>query len=162
MASGNAGNFQSIPALYPDDAPIPTTRGSLNLYLSLVDGQIYTVDFFKVHRAVGGATAAFYPNSVATGTPTEGVPSSQVIIVTVDRSGYNDLIDVSATNLPTGVFLPDFTIPANTNRVTPTLTTDATTVAGNYNFTLNYRKAGSVLIYASIQVILNIAPPGPS
>jgi len=58
MASGSSGNFQSIPALKPDLVPIPTTRGSVNMYMNLDDNlNIWTVDFFKVHRPVGSSNA---------------------------------------------------------------------------------------------------------
>ena len=54
MASGNAGNFQSIPVLAPEQVPIPATRGSVNLYMNTEDNlNIWTVDAFKVHRPVG-------------------------------------------------------------------------------------------------------------
>lgn len=54
MASGSSGNFQSIPALKPDQVPVPTTRGSVNMYMNLDDNlNIWTVDTFKVHRPVG-------------------------------------------------------------------------------------------------------------
>lgn len=52
MASGNAGNFQSIPVLHPDKAPIPTTRGSVNIYVSSINGLMYIVDTFRVHTLV--------------------------------------------------------------------------------------------------------------
>lgn len=56
-ASGSAGNFQSIPALKPEQVPIPTTAGSVNMYMNLNDSlNIWTVDFFKVHRPIAGGS----------------------------------------------------------------------------------------------------------
>lgn len=56
MASGSSGNFQSVPVLSPDQVPIPTTRGSVNLYINTEDSlSLYSVDTFKVHRKVGPA-----------------------------------------------------------------------------------------------------------
>lgn len=63
MASGNAGNFQSIPALKPDQVPIPTTLGSVNMYMNLDDNlNIWTVDRFKVHRPVSAGVTPAYGN----------------------------------------------------------------------------------------------------
>ena len=57
MASGSSGNFQSIPALKPDQVPIPTTAGSVNMYMNLDDNlNIWTVDRFKVHRPITPAS----------------------------------------------------------------------------------------------------------
>ena len=60
-ASGSAGNFQSIPALKPEQVPIPTTAGSVNMYMNLNDNlNIWTVDTFKVHRPVCSPSAYAY------------------------------------------------------------------------------------------------------
>jgi hypothetical protein len=76
-ASGSAGNFQSVPVLSPDQAPIPTTRGSVNMYLNTEDNlSLYTVDTFKVHRKIGPAP-----------TPTDYSVNAEVATITLNPDG---------------------------------------------------------------------------
>ena len=85
-ASGSAGNFQSIPALTPDQVPVPSTRGSVNMYMNLDDNLIiWTVDTFKIHRPASSGS-----NSSING-------ETKTFLVPLDYTMFNDTANSTKT-----------------------------------------------------------------
>lgn len=109
-ASGSAGNFQSIPALKPGQVPIPTTAGSVNIYMNLDDNlNIWTVDTFKVHRPIAGSTAyanLFYTKPQDYNTFPSVLPFIDNVNppITPDLPGINNNKDITLSGFNSIVF----------------------------------------------------------
>jgi hypothetical protein len=100
-ASGSSGNFQSIPALTPDQVPIPTTRGSVNMYMNLDDNlNVWTVDHFKVHRPISASGGVTIESGTFQRTPAEG--SGIQTIVTLKKVKILFFIVTNPSQFATG------------------------------------------------------------